>query len=213
MPAKQPLAQVIANNLSFFIPYVFILGIVGVLQLDFSQTALMLALHKHYHPWADFLFSIITTLGEGLGFFTALALFFIFRKGKNAIIVLTSAEIVSALLAQLFKQKIFDHIDRPVKFFEGAYQGFHLPNGTDALLQDHSFPSGHTTSAFTIFCVSTLYAQNKNWGYFFILMAFLVGYSRVYLFQHFVVDTYFGSMLGIFCAIAAFYLFNHRFKQ
>ena len=210
MKSSFSLAQLITKNYTFFLPYLLLLVVVGILQLDFSQTALMLLVHQHYQSLVDTAFLLITTLGEGTGFCIALALFALFKKGRNAILTLIFAEIISALLAQFFKQKVFDTIDRPVKFFEGHYQGFHLPDGTNALLQDHSFPSGHTTSAFTIFCVATLYAQNKRWGYLFILLAFLVGYSRVYLFQHFVVDAYFGSLLGVSCALLVYWFANRR---
>jgi membrane-associated phospholipid phosphatase len=200
-----------SKNLSFFIPYLFLLFVLGVLQLDFSQTALIRGLHQHYTPMADFCFALITRLGEGWGFGLIFIVFLITKQYQGAI-VLAAASLVSSLITQFLKLQIFPEIGRPVTFFYPYYQGFNLPNGTAILLQDHSFPSGHTTSAFTIFCVTTLFVHNKRWGYFFILLAFLVGYSRVYLFQHFVIDTYVGSIIGTSCALAA-YGFIPNFKK
>lgn len=191
------------KNLSFFLPYILLLFVVGVLQLDFSQTALIKGLHQHYHPLADFCFQYITRLGEGWGFGLVLIVMLLKKQNQGAI-VLTVATLVSSLFTQFLKLQVFPEIGRPVTFFYPHYQGFNLPNGTTILLQDHSFPSGHTTSAFTIFCVATLFVQNKRWGYLFVLLAFLVGYSRVYLFQHFVIDAYIGSIIGTCCALAAY---------
>ena len=59
-----------------------------------------------------------------------------------------------------------------------------------------SFPSGHSTSAFSVFLLLTILSSKKSWGYFLLLLAVATAYSRVYLAQHFVEDVYAGSLLG-----------------
>ncbi|RZK40560.1 MAG: phosphatase PAP2 family protein, partial [Hymenobacter sp.] len=65
-----------------------------------------------------------------------------------------------------------------------------------------SFPSGHSTSAFSVFLLLTLLVKNKRWGYVFLLLAAAAAYSRVYLAQHFVEDVYAGSLLGTVLTLA-----------
>ena len=60
-----------------------------------------------------------------------------------------------------------------------------------------SFPSGHAATIFSL-CVGIMLfsaAPARKLSCFFI--ALLVAYSRVYLSQHFLIDIYFGSLLGV----------------
>ena len=70
-----------------------------------------------------------------------------------------------------------------------------------------SFPSGHTVTAFalTFFVASTVLSFKTGW--WFCILAILVGFSRIYLGQHYMIDVYVGSMIGIFItSIAVSYL-------
>ncbi|RYZ25093.1 MAG: phosphatase PAP2 family protein [Chitinophagaceae bacterium] len=49
--------------------------------------------------------------------------------------------------------------------------------------------------------------------YFFPIIAFLVGYSRVYLAQHFVTDVVAGSIIGIISSYAALLIHNRLQKK
>jgi membrane-associated phospholipid phosphatase len=63
----------------------------------------------------------------------------------------------------------------------------------------NSFPSGHTTTAFTFVLLIALTIRHKSFMLLAIIVALLVGYSRIYLGQHFPLDV--GA--GIFVAIAS----------
>ena len=64
-----------------------------------------------------------------------------------------------------------------------------------------SCPSGHTTSSFA--AATSVFLWNKKWGALALVMAALVGFSRMYFFVHYLTDVLFGVALGILCALAA----------
>jgi membrane-associated phospholipid phosphatase len=60
-----------------------------------------------------------------------------------------------------------------------------------------SFPSGHTMTAFAFASASLFILKKAQLSLTFLLGAMLVGYSRMYLFQHFPRDVFAGSIFGI----------------
>lgn len=188
-------------NRPFYLSYVALLLAVGGIQLAYSQTELMQWVNAHSSPGADVFFRFATYLGDG-AFFAVVVLAMLFRSYRWALKCLVSFAL-TALLAQGLKQLVFaDHL-RPSKFFEGKNLTFHYVEGV-TLHGYYSFPSGHSTSAFAVFCLLALVVKNKRWGYGFLALAALAAYSRVYLFQHFVEDTYAGSVLGVVCTTLIF---------
>jgi membrane-associated phospholipid phosphatase len=67
-----------------------------------------------------------------------------------------------------------------------------------------SFPSGHTMTAFALALFLSILIRNKFWGVLLLILAILVAYSRVYLFQHFPKDVFAGSIFGVFAVLIAF---------
>ncbi|MFM7587462.1 MAG: phosphatase PAP2 family protein, partial [Bacteroidota bacterium] len=71
-----------------------------------------------------------------------------------------------------------------------------------------SFPSGHTAAAFAIASLLCLIDPPKPLAQYstgarqllLLTLAFAVGYTRVYLSQHFFADVLAGSFLGVFSA-------------
>ena len=57
-----------------------------------------------------------------------------------------------------------------------------------------SFPSGHTAGAFVIFFCINSYLPSISW--IFLILAILVGISRIYLGVHYFTDVLFGILLG-----------------
>lgn len=72
--------------------------------------------------------------------------------------------------------------------------------------KDFSFPSGHTTSSFA--AAVTIFYYYKYLGIFFIIIAVLIGFSRIYHFVHHPSDVIIGMILGIIMGIISFYIFN-----
>ena len=76
-----------------------------------------------------------------------------------------------------------------------------------------SFPSGHTTTAFAIFTLLMLFAKNRNWGYACVTLAWLAGYSRCYLFQHFPVDVLGGATIGMLSSLIVYFWFSSQYVK
>lgn len=73
------------------------------------------------------------------------------------------------------------------------------PNG-------HSFPSGHTSSAFA--AAGALFFQNKRLGVPALVLAAFIGFTRLYLYVHFPTDVLAGVVLGLALGAAASALMN-----
>jgi membrane-associated phospholipid phosphatase len=77
----------------------------------------------------------------------------------------------------------------------------------------HSFPSGHTTTAFTMALIMAHMINKKFWSLILPALALLAGYSRVYLAQHFPTDVLAGMCIGIVSAILSLIIFREIFKR
>ena len=70
---------------------------------------------------------------------------------------------------------------------------------------DYSFPSGHTMASFS--CAGVFWHYRRDfgrWSVVLLLLAALIGFSRLYLYVHFPTDVLCGALLGlVFAALAA----------
>lgn len=173
---------------------------VGVIQLVFSQEELILWINRQHTPWADALFQYLTWLGDG-AFFFLICLVFVFYNRRIAMLLFV-ANFASGALVQVLKRVVFPDAWRPFKVL-GEKHLIHQVEGVE-LLMDNSFPSGHTASAFTMCCMLSLFLPDKRWAYLLFGTAVLVGFSRNYLFQHFLIDVYAGSAIGVLTALLVF---------
>jgi membrane-associated phospholipid phosphatase len=77
------------------------------------------------------------------------------------------------------------------------------------MLGGRSFPSGHATSAFALFLCLAFLSANRYIKLISFMSACFIAFSRVYLSQHFLIDIYFGSIIGSTGAIAFYQVFYH----
>jgi membrane-associated phospholipid phosphatase len=102
---------------------------------------------------------------------------------------------LAGLMAQFFKRILFPGIKRPFIIFK-EIPGFYIVQGVD-MHSSFSFPSGHSATIFAVCLILAAMSRNKILKIILFLMALIVGFSRVYLSQHFLIDFYAGSFLGI----------------
>ena len=135
-----------------------------------------------------------------------LAVIILLTVSYRSALIVSISNIIASLLTQLLKRAVFDDYVRPKKFFEGVYDLYFVP-GVDNHLY-YSFPSGHTTCAFSLYFALALLVNNKLYKFLLFIIALLVGYSRVYLSQHFFMDIYAGSIIGVGITYVVFYVIN-----
>jgi membrane-associated phospholipid phosphatase len=187
------------------IPYLLILCICLVIKLTFSRETIYFTVNGINTPLADFLAPFVTDLGNG---WTAVAItlilvLFSYRKA----LILGSAFAVTSLSAQIIKF-IFD-APRPTLYFKAQLSRIHLIKDVE-MLTLHSFPSGHTVTAFSAAVIFTYWSRNKAWGPVFLLLAVMVGYSRMYLSEHFFEDVTAGSVIGVIITVMWLYWLDNK---
>ena len=187
-------------NPYFFTLYIGFL-ILGLLHIIFhSQESSVLWLNQNHSPVADFFFRFYTYIGDGIFYAVALIIFIIHRI-RIFIIGLLSF-LISGGSAQVIKH-IFN-TPRPKLYFVHQHL-LHFVPGVD-VYSNYSLPSGHTATAFSLFLLLSFMVKYKPLGIVFFLMALGVGLSRLYLLQHFFIDIYVGSIIGVLITIAFYYL-------
>ena len=75
-----------------------------------------------------------------------------------------------------------------------------------SLPNSYSFPSGHTMSSFE--CAFSVFFYNKKWGIAPIILAALIGFSRNYLYVHYLTDVIAGAILGVLIAAIVYLLYK-----
>lgn len=202
--------QLIARNRYFIVPHIVFLFISILMLLIFSKTQIHIELNTLHSAFFDVFFRRITNLGDGL-VYVALLVFLLFYSYRTTL-VYVSAVAISNLVVTLGKQVIFREAYRPSKYFE-LYESYklHLVDGVN-LHSLHSFPSGHTTTAFTIFMMMAMVVRNDALKFVCFVVALLTAYSRIYLSQHFLVDVVVGSVIGAGSVILMWQYFE-RFQQ
>jgi membrane-associated phospholipid phosphatase len=202
--------QLVKANFSFFLPYLLFLIIGGLLQIGYSKTELFFLINGNDYSVADYFFRYMTHLGDGLFYILVVLMLALVSYRKAAVAVGCYA--LSSLIAQLLKRLVFADALRPKAFFENSTYAIHMVEGV-TLHSYHSFPSGHATSAFSLFCLLSILTKNKTLGYVWFCLALIASYSRVYLSQHFFGDIYAGSFIGIVVTVAVYYWLETIFRK
>lgn len=192
----------------FWIYYLLIIAI-GILQIIYSPSQLFLFVNSFVNISATLIFELITWIGSGYAYALICLALIIYNKWIG--IATASTFGITSLVAQGIKNAI-ENIPRPLTYFQQQKIEILMPEGAEKLYW-YSFPSGHTVSAFSMFCVLAFIFKNKFCSVLFILIALSVGISRVYLTAHFVRDTYFGMIIGVELTCLVFYLFRFKIQK
>jgi membrane-associated phospholipid phosphatase len=109
----------------------------------------------------------------------------------------------SSIVAQILKHVFFDQIDRPSMFL-AAMPGLRLVPGVE-MLHHNSFPSGHSTCAYSMCFVAAILVGKRIPAMLFAVLAALLAFSRVYLSQHFAEDVICGAAIGTLVAYLSYW--------
>jgi len=172
----------------------------GVWLLMVPKVEGFMALRAVHSPALDFAMRLLTHLGDGV-FALLLIGWLLWRKLKAPAAFVGLAYAFSGLVSQLLKNTV--PADRPKLFFEKlGIVIYQVPGVSTHRL--HSFPSGHTITAFALAAILVLCVKSKHLWWVAFCLAITVGYSRVYLGQHFPVDVFAGAIIGTLCAVGVY---------
>lgn len=190
--------------MGFLVPFaLFALGL-AIFLLTQEKGAEVLMVNQNSSPFLDRLFLWITDLGLGSVLAVAGILLGIWSF-RWSILMLGSLSWVG-ILTFLFKRMVFVSETRPMHYF--YYADFHRFLHDAPLIYFHSFPSGHTMAAFGFFSMLSYLTGKRMMGTVFFMIAFLIGFSRIYLLQHFGIDVLAGSVLGITASLFSILIFD-----
>lgn len=195
---------------NFFIPCLFCWAVVTVLLVIYGNTSSFLMINEIHFPSTDIFFRYITHLGDGL-FYGAVIFIFLFIS-KRWFLHLIAAFLCTSLVSRIGKDIIFTDMLRPKKYFELSDIIIRTIDGL-RINEYHSFPSGHTATAFSMFLILSIYFNKRLTSIFFLIIVALVGFSRVYLAQHFPLDVLAGSIIGVIVSMGTFVMIESYLKK
>jgi membrane-associated phospholipid phosphatase len=180
----------------YLLLYLSLLLVCLAFELFLPKDLVFFVVNGFHNHAADYLFPFITRLGERLSvcILAFLLSWFSYRKA----LIMISSLALSGLVTQLLKQAF--HAPRPYVYYNSQLIRIHFIKGV-VLQTAQSFPSGHTTAAFTVGIVLAYLLKNKAWSPLLLLFSMSVGYSRMYLGQHFFEDVIAGSVVGTFISL------------
>ena len=184
--------SIIKSKKSYFLSVTIVLVLANLFLFFFGKKDSFLILNTYHSYFLDHFFQTITLLGDGIFFLIMCALLFGLNKKKESLLSLLTF-LLSGLFSQILKN--YFHRLRPVNFFESYSYSKFIDGFTNAVF--NSFPSGHTTSIFAIITLWVFFIEQKRYHFLLLLIALLVGYSRIYLGQHFLEDVILGIIIGV----------------
>jgi membrane-associated phospholipid phosphatase len=181
-----------------------VLIVVACLGFYFDQTVVG-AIAGHQIRWLEQVAGIISKFGDWpeLMGYAAVALIGVGFARKRTL--------VKVILCMMIAGTLAGALTNSVRLLSGRARpnNQELPPGWYGLrYQDqwllgkykfHSFPSGHTATAFAFFGVIG-FAYRRRWAWSFLVVASVIAWSRLYINAHFFSDVLVGVVVGLFFA-------------
>jgi membrane-associated phospholipid phosphatase len=202
------LRSIFVVNRYFFIVFGFFFLVGLIFLLKAGKAASFVYLNPYHQTTLDIFFAYFTQLGNGLFSIAIFVIYLCLKRYSQACQVMVSF-LLSALLAQILKAAF--SMPRPKQFFNPGQYPYFIDGITHTGFS--SFPSGHSTSVFALATILALFEKDKKWNVAYLLGAVAVGYSRIYLGQHFLGDVLVGSFLGVLTAVLVHWLFTTKFQR
>lgn len=156
----------------------------------------------------DFLTPIvwfITSLGNGGMIWIAIAIILLCFKKTRKVGVLVSCSLIGTLVINNILIKNLVARIRPYEVIDGLTILIEKPG-------EYSFPSGHTCSSFAA-AVTIFLAAPKKYGIPALILAFLIGLSRLYVGVHYPTDVLGGMISGTLIAVCVWLVYKRKFQK
>jgi len=181
-----------------------VLIVVACLGFYFDQTVVA-AIAGHQIRWLEQVAGIISKFGDWpeLMGYAAVALIGVGFARKRTLVKVILCMMIAGTLAGALTNSVRllsgrarpNNYEVPPGWYGLWYQGQWLLGK----YKFHSFPSGHTATAFAFFGVIG-FAYRRRWAWSFLALAGVVGWSRLYINAHFFSDVLVGLVVGLFFA-------------
>jgi membrane-associated phospholipid phosphatase len=172
---------------------------------SFERLDQLLLINGANNAFTDIVFQGLTATAEVV--LPILLLLYLIRFQKVYALPYVYSYALSTGLIQGLKHLVFSDALRPLAYFASSGVKWHIVPGL-LISEFNSMPSGHTGAAFFMFFWVAVLLKRFYWGMIAGILAVGVAYSRVYLFQHFPVDTLVGAAIGVGSS-ALFYSINY----
>ena len=192
-------------NRYFFVGCFLFLFISLLFLLTTSKVDGFLYLNTYHFKSLDLFFRIYTNAGDGLVCVGIFLLFLFLKRALEGWEIMIMF-LLCGLVAQLIKY--FFPMPRPRTLLGDTHYPYFIDGFTH--VGNGSYPSGHTTTAFGLATILSLFDGNKKRGLIYLLGALGVAYSRIYLAQHFLQDVFAGAIVGIAGALLVYIVIDNH---
>lgn len=151
----------------------------------------------------DKIMIIITSLGNGGFIWIVIAIIFIISKKYRTSGLLLFCSLILCLIIGNITLKPFVARLRPSDI--NINIPLLIPRPTD-----FSFPSGHTMTSFASAVI--IFYTNRKMGIFAFLGAFMIAFSRLYLYVHYPSDIVAAIIIGTIISYFTLYIYNSKNK-
>ncbi len=198
------IVKLFRDNRDFFIPFLVFALLFSILLGIYGNTQLFLFINRHNSALADFVFYYWTNLGDGIiaALFIVALLWISFRDALTFLII----TLLITIIVNILKDHIFPEMNRPVAYF-GTSEILHIVSGYKPPILS-TFPSGHTATAFSVGLYFSFFLKRRLSKFLLFIVAFFVGYSRMYLSAHFPADIIAGALIGVILTLLCYFPFR-----
>ncbi len=136
----------------------------------------------------DAFFPVITRFADkGIGWIAIAVILLLFKRTRKTGFMVGAALLIGLIFGNGILKPLFDR-ERPYEFAN-------ITLTLIAPLHDGSFPSGHTLASFE--AATVLMLRDRRMGIPALVLAFVIAFSRLYLYVHYPSDVLAGILLGV----------------
>lgn len=169
-----------------------------ITEIDFK---ILDAIQEIRFPLLDKLMVFITHLGdEGYLWIAVAVLMLFFRKTRKCGIMLGLVLVAGLVVGNLGLKNL---IARERPYVQNPKM---LENLLIKPLSSYSCPSGHTMSS--VECATVIFMFDKRYGIPAVIIAALIGFSRMYLYVHFLTDVLLGALIGVALGMLIYFIYQ-----
>lgn len=169
-----------------------------ITQIDFK---ILDAIQTIRFPLLDKLMVFITHLGDEGYLWIAIAVLMLFFKKTRKCGIMLGLVLIAGLVVGNLGLKNLIARERP--YVQNPEM---LKELLIAPLSSYSCPSGHTMSS--VECAVVIFLYDKRFGIPALIVASLIGFSRMYLYVHFLTDVILGALIGVALGMLVYFLYK-----